>query len=144
MAAGIWTVTGSTRSDLIAGNVALGSGYKVGLVTSGSNISTASTTWAAVTAEVGTSSTGYTTGGIAVTLAGAGTTSVAIYFASNPMWTAGTANLTAHWAVLYKIGGDVVAFCLLDAGGGDVTITSTNTLTVKSDNTAGNPVFTLA
>jgi hypothetical protein len=144
MAAGIWTPTNSTRTDILAGNVAPGSGYKVALVTSGSNISPSSTTWAAVTSEVGTVSTGYATGGIAVTLVNAGTTSVALYFSSNPVWTAGTANLTAHWAVLYKVGGDVVAFCLLDAGGADVTVTSTNTLTVNSNNSAGNPVFTLA
>ena len=72
--AGPWILTNTTRSDIIAGNSATGSGYKVALVTSSSNISTSSTTWAGVTNEVANGN-GYTTGGVAVTLAATGTTS---------------------------------------------------------------------
>jgi hypothetical protein len=106
-------------------------------------VSATSTTWAAVTGEVGTTNTGYTTGGVAVTLVLAGTTSVTVSFSSNPTWTAGSAGLTAKWAVLYEVSGNVLCFVTLDSGGADVTATSGNTLTIDSDGTP-SPVFTLA
>jgi hypothetical protein len=143
MAAGPWLFTNTTRTKILNGQFVISSGsYKVALVTSASNISAASTTWAGVTGEVGTTNTGYATGGIAVSpLVLAGTTSVTTKFGTNPVWTAGTANLVAHWAVLYEVGGDVVAYCLLDSGGADVTTTSGNTLTIDS---ITNPLLTLA
>lgn len=140
---GAWTLTGNTRSDLIAGNVATGTGYKVALVTSTSNISTTSTTWANVTSEV-SNANGYTTGGVAVTLSDTGTTSVAVYFATNPSWVASGSGITAEWAVLYKTSGDVIAFCLLDDTPASVSVAPGNSLTIKSDNTSSNPIFTLA
>jgi hypothetical protein len=46
--------------------------------------------------------------------------------------------------VLYKSASDVLAFSLLDSAPADVTVASGNTLTIKSDNTASNPVLTVA
>jgi hypothetical protein len=142
-APGAWTLVNGARTDILAGNFPVGSGYKVALVTSSSNISASSTTWSGVTNEV-SSGNGYTTGGVAVTLADTGSTSVAVYFSSNPSWTASGGSIVARWAVLYKVSGDVVCYCLLDSTPADVTVSSGNTLTVKSDNTASNPVFTMA
>jgi hypothetical protein len=121
----------------------VGSGYKVALVTSTSNISASSTTWAGVTNEVA-SGNGYTTGGVAVTLSQTGTTSVNVYFSSNPSWTASGGSITARWAVLYKTASDVLAYSLLDSAPADVVVASGNTLTIKSDNPASNPVLTVA
>jgi len=46
--------------------------------------------------------------------------------------------------VLYKTVSDVLAYSLLDSAPADVVVASGNTLTIKSDNTASNPVLTVA
>lgn len=144
MAAGTWTFTNSARTKILNGQFDFDSdSFKCALFLSTSNLSTSSTTYAGLTNEVGTTNTGYTTGGIAVAFTLSGTTSVTASFTTNPQWTAGSANLTAKWAAVYEVGGDVVCFCTLDSGGADVTATEGNTLTIDSDGTP-NPVFTLA
>ncbi|WP_066901079.1 hypothetical protein [Mycolicibacterium houstonense] len=143
MAAGTWTVTNAGRTSLLNGTFDLDSdSWKVALVTSASNIGAASTTFAGVTNEVANAN-GYTTGGIAVSLVLAGTTSVTVSFASNPVWTATGSGITARWAVLYEVGGNVLAYVLLDSTPADVTATAGNTLTIDSDGTP-SPVLTLA
>lgn len=141
MAAGAWTATNTTRSKILTGQFAVGDTYKMALYTSGSNLGTGSTTYAGVTSEVGTTNTGYSTGGIAVALTQSGTTTVTVVMTTAPQWTAGSANLTAKWAAIYEVGGDVLCFATLDSGGADVTATNGNTLTVGSN---GGTVFTLA
>lgn len=142
MAAGTWTLTNAGRTNLLNGTFDIDSdSFKVALVTSSSNIGASSTTWAGVTNEV-SNGNGYTTGGIAVTLALSGTTSVTVSFSSNPVWTASGGSITARWAVLYEVSGNVLAYVLLDATPADVTATSGNTLTIDSDGTP-SPVFTL-
>jgi hypothetical protein len=142
-APGAWTLVNSARGDILNGTFVVGSGYKVALVTSSSNIAASSEAWSAVTNEVANGN-GYTTGGVSVTLSQTGTTSVNVFFASNPSWTASGGSITARWAVLYKTGSDVLAFSLLDSAPADVVVASGNTLTIKSDNTASNPVLTVA
>jgi hypothetical protein len=141
MAAGAWTATNTTRSKFLTGQFVLGDSYKMALFLSTSNLSVASTTFGGVTNEEGTTDTGYAAGGIAVALTQSGTTTVTVVTTTAPVWTAGSANLTAKWAAIYEIGGDIMFFALLDSGGADVTATSGNTLTVGSN---GGTVFTLA
>lgn len=142
MAAGAWTLTNTTRTKILNGQFVSSDSYKIALFLNTSNLSTSSTTFAGVTNEVGVTNTGYTAGGIAVSpLVLAGTTSVTAKLTTNPVWTAGSAGLTAKFACLYEVAGDVLAFCTLDSGGADVTATSGNTLTVDS---ITNPVYTLA
>jgi len=143
MAAGAFVLTNTARTKIMNGQFDLDTDtYKMALFTSASNLSTASTTYAGVTSEVGTTNTGYTTGGITVSpLVLSGTTSVTVKVTTNPVWTAGSANLIAKWVALYESGGDVVCFATLDSGGADVPTTSGNTLTV--DCTTG-PIFTVA
>jgi hypothetical protein len=142
MAAGTWTLTNSARTKILNGQFVSGDSYKVALFTSSSNLAVGSTTFAGCTNEVGTTNTGYTAGGIASVISLSGTTSVTYSSTTNPQWTAGSANLTAKWAALYEVGGDVVCFVTLDSGGADVTTTSGNTLTITID--ASHPFFTLA
>ena len=143
MAAGPWTFTNAARTNLLNGTHDIDSdSWKVALVTSSSNIGASTTTWAGVTGEVA-SGNGYTTGGISVTLTLSGTTSVTCSFADNPVWTATDSGITARRAVLYEVGGHVLAYHLLDATDVDVTTTAGNTLEIDSDGTPG-PVFTLA
>ncbi|ORA25154.1 hypothetical protein [Mycobacterium aquaticum] len=143
MAAGTWTLTNTARTNLLNGTFDLDSdSFKVALVTSSSNIGAGSTTWAGVTNEV-TNANGYTTGGIAVSLVLSGTTSVTVVFASNPVWTASGSGITARWAVLYEVSGNVLAYVLLDSTPADVTATAGNTLTIDSDGSP-SPVLTLA
>jgi hypothetical protein len=141
MAAGAWVFTNTTRSKFLTGQFALADSYKMALFLSTSNLTVASTTFAGCTNEVGVTNTGYTAGGTAVALTQSGTTTVTVVTTTAPVWTAGTANLTAKWAAIYEVAGDVVCFALLDSGGADVTATNGNTLTVGSN---GGTVFTLA
>lgn len=144
LTAGTWTPVNGARVSILSAGIdfTATSTYKVALVTSSSNISTSSTTWAGVTNEVANAN-GYTTGGVAVTMTATGTSSVPVIFSVNPAWTAAGGSITARWAVLYKISGNVIAFVLLDSSPADVTATSGNQITVDSDGTP-SPVLTLA
>jgi hypothetical protein len=142
MAAGAWTFTNSTRTNLLDALTDVDTdSYKMALFLSTSNLAAASNTYAALTNEVGTTNTGYSTGGIALAMTKSGTTTVTVVMTTAPVWTAGTANLTAKWAVIYEVGGNILCYATLDSGGADVTATSGNTLTVGSN---GGTVFTLA
>jgi hypothetical protein len=142
MAAGAWTFTNGGRSDILSAVVNIGTdSYKMALFLSTSNLSASSTTYAGLTNEVGTTNTGYTTGGNAVTLSKSGTTTVTVVQSAGIVWTAGTANLTAKWAVIYEVSGNVLCYATLDSGGADVTATSGNTMTVGGTSAT---VFTLA
>ena len=142
MAAGAWTFTNSGRANLLDALTDVDSDtYKMALFLSTSNLAAGSNTYAAITNEVGTTNTGYATGGIALAMTKSGTTTVTVVMTTAPIWTAGSANLTAKWAVIYEVSGNIVCYALLDSGGADVTATSGNTLTVGSD---GGTVFTLA
>lgn len=140
MAAGNWTFTNATRTNLSTGTYLDADSYKIGLFLSTSNIGAASTTYAALTGEVA-SGNGYTTGGNAVTLSRTGTTTVTFDTTDPTAWTASGAGFSSRFAILYEVAGNVVAYCLLDSTPADVTITAGNTLTLTI-NVSG--VFTLA
>ncbi|AEJ92568.1 hypothetical protein SEA_BARBARIAN_28 [Mycobacterium phage Barbarian] len=142
MAAGPWTPVDTTKTNLINGTFDLDSdSLKVGLVTSSGNISSSTTTWAGVTGEVANGN-GYTTGGVSVTLALSGTSTVTVKFTTNPVWTASGSGIAAKWAVLYEVGGNVIAYALLNSDGSTSTTTAGNTLTVNSN--GSNYIFTLS
>lgn len=143
--AGTWTLFNDSRTLLLQGSLKTGDTFKVMLFTNASNVTTSSTTCTTgLTNEVGTSNTGYTTGGVTITPSLSGTTSVTWSFGSNPTWTAGSSNLTAKWAVVCDTTSTYgLAFVTLDSGGADVTTTSGQTLTIDSDGSPG-PVFTFA
>lgn len=141
MAAGAWTFTDTGRTKLLDGTFDIDTdSYKCALFLSTSNIGAASTTYAGVTNEHANAN-GYTTGGIAVTFALTGTTTVKATFSSNPVWTASGGSIIARFAVVYEVAGNVLCYCLLDSTPADVTATTGNTLTVAA-NASG--VFTLA
>lgn len=141
MAAGTWTFTNTGRTKLLNGTFDLDSdSWKMALLLSTSNIGAASTTHAGVTNEHA-GNNGYTTGGIAVTLTLSGTTTVTVAIQTAPVWTASGGSIVARFAELYEVGGDVLAYALLDDTPGDVTTTDGNTLTVSED---GGTLLTLA
>lgn len=141
MAAGNWTFTDGARTRLLNGTFDIDTdSYKCALFLSTSNIGAASTTYAGVTNEHANAN-GYTTGGIAVALTLAGTTTVTVDVTTDPVWTASGGSITARFAVIYEVGGDVLCYALLDSTPADVTATTGNTLTVAM-NASG--VFTLA
>lgn len=130
MAASAWSFTNTGRTSLLNGTFDIDSdSYKVALFQSTSNIGAASTTYAGLTNEVAQAN-GYTTGGVAVTLTLAGTTTVTVDFQTNPSWTASGGSITARFAVLYEVSGNVVAYCTLDSTPADVVTTTGNTLTI--------------
>jgi hypothetical protein len=141
MAAGAWTFPNGARTRLLDGTFDVADdSYKMALFLSTSNIGAASTTYAGVTNEHANAN-GYTTGGIAVDLTLSGTTTVTVDIATDPVWTASGGSITARFAVIYEVGGDVLCYCLLDSAPADVTATTGNTLTVAAH---ASGVFTLA
>jgi hypothetical protein len=141
MAAGAWTFTNGARTNLLNGSVPVDSGtFKMALFLSTSNLGAASTTFAGVTNEHAAAN-GYTAGGESVDLTLAGTTTVTVDIATDPVWTASTGDIVARFAAIYEVGADILCFCLLDDSPADVTATDGNTLTVAA-NASG--VFTLA
>jgi hypothetical protein len=75
---------------------------------------------------------GYTTGGIAVTLALSGTTTVKVDVGTDPVWTASGGSIVAKWAAIYEVSGNILCYWLLDSTEADVTVTTGNTLTVAA------------
>ena len=129
MAAGNWLLTNIGRTKLLDGTFDIDSDtWKMALFLSTSNIGAASTTYAGLTNEHANAN-GYTTGGIAITLTLAGTTTVTVD-GNDPVWTASGGSIVARFAVLYEVGGNVLAYALLDSTPGDVTATDGNTLTI--------------
>ena len=142
MAAGAWTFTNSTRTNLLDALHDIDTDtHKMALFTSASDLAVTENTFAGVTGEVGTTNTGYSAGGASITLTKSGTTTVTVVQTAGVQWTAGTANLTAKYAAIYEVGGNIICFCTLDSGGADVTATNGNTLTVGGTSAT---VFTLA
>lgn len=141
MAAGAWQFPDGARTKLLNGTFDIDSDtWKIGLFLSTSNLGAASTTYAGVTNEHANAN-GYTTGGIAVTLTLAGTTTVTVD-GNDPVWTASGGSITARFAAIYEVGGSVLCYCLLEAvGPADVTATDGNTLTIQF---SVSGLFTLA
>jgi len=143
MAAGKWTLTNTGLTKLLDGTFDIDSDtWKMALFLSTSNLTVASTTYAALTNEVA-QAFGYLTGGSSIVLTLSGTTTVKIDIQTDPVWTATGGSLTAKWAVIYEVGGSILCFCLLDSGGADVTATDGNTYTVAA-NSAGVTTLTSA
>lgn len=130
MAAGAWTLTDTARSKILNGQFDLNTdSFKIALFLSTSNLTVASTTYAGVTNEHANAN-GYTTGGKALTCTvNVVSTTNANWDVDDQVWTASGGPITAKWAAIYEVGGDVVAFFLLDSGGADVTATDGNTFT---------------
>ena len=141
MPAGAWTFTNAGRTALLDGTFDINSDtWKMALFQSTSNIGAGSTTYAGLTNEVANAN-GYTTGGASISLTLAGTTTVTVDIATDPVWTASGGSITARFAVIYEVGGNVLCYCLLDNTPADVTATAGNTLTVAA---SASGVFTLA
>lgn len=130
MAAGAWTFPNASRKKVLDGTFDLDSdSFKMALFLSTSNIGASSTTYAGLTNEH-TNANGYTTGGKALTPSLTGTT-VVTFDVDDQVWTASGGSITARFAVIYEVGGDVLCYCLLDSTPADVTATDGNTFTVQ-------------
>jgi hypothetical protein len=140
MAAGAWVFTSEGRTKLLDGTLVYSDTYKCALFLSTSNIGSGSTVYSSLTNECANAN-GYLTGGIAVTLTVSGTTTVKVDFSTDPVWTASGGSITARFAVIYEVGGHVLAYCLLDSTPADVTATTGNTLTCAA---SASGIFTLA
>jgi len=141
MGAGAWTFTNGGRTSLLDGTFDIDSDtFKMALFLSTSNLGAASTTYAGVSNEVA-EAFGYLTGGNNATLTLAGTTTVTVDETTNPVWTANGGSITARFAAIYEVGGNVLCYCLLDSTPADVTATDGNTLTIQIH---ASGLFTLA
>jgi hypothetical protein len=141
MTATAWAFTNGGRTSQLDGTFDIDSDtWKMALFLSTSNLGATSTTYAGVTNEHANAN-GYTTGGESVTLTLAGTTTVTVDIDTDPVWTASGGSITARFAAIYEVGGNVLCYCTLDDTPADVTATDTNTLTVAAH---ASGVFTLA
>jgi hypothetical protein len=137
-----WAFTNTGRTKLLDNtgfDIDTGS-YKMALFLSTSNLGAASTTYAGVTNEVANAN-GYTTGGVAVTFTLSGTTTVTATLAGSAVWTASGGSITARFAAIYEVAGNILCFCTLDSTPADVTATDGNTFTVAA---SGSGIFSLA
>lgn len=140
-AAGNWTFTNNTRTYILNGTFDWDTdSFKEALLLSTSNIGASSTTYAGVTNEHANAN-GYTTGGIAVTITLAGTTTVTVDSSTDPVWTASGGSIVARFGLLYEVSGNVAAYFLLDSTPADVTATAGNTLTIQHH---ASGIYTLA
>lgn len=140
-AASAWVFTNGGRTNLLDGTFDINSDtWKMALFLSTSDLGATETTYAGVTNEHANAN-GYTTGGNSITLTLAGTTTVTVDISSDPVWTASGGSITARFAAIYEVSGNILVYCTLDSTPADVTATSGNTLTVAA-NASG--VFTLA
>ena len=140
MAADAWALTNGGAKLIADGSIPIDSGaFKIALYTVWNQITAASTVYA-VTNEVGTTNTGYSTAGASTPLTSATVTTndVAITQDAVTEWTAGTANLVAKQAVLYYDGATkyILCFAALDTGHGDVTATNGNKLQIGGTSAA--------
>lgn len=130
MAAGTWIFTDTLRTSLIDGTFDIDTDtFRIALFQSTSNLASGSTTYAGLTNEVATAN-GYVQNAKSVTLSISGTTSVTVDETTNPSWTASGGSITARFAVIYKVSGNVLCYCLLDSAPADVTATDGNSLTM--------------
>src|SRR3990167_1666688 len=147
VAAGNWTFTDASRTSLLDGTWDLDTDlFKIALhLVSGTQPGAGTTTWAGLSTSQHAANNGYTAGGLPLgagtPLELSGTTTVIVDESTNYVWTATGGSITARWAVLYEVGGDVVCYCLLDSTPADVTATDGNTLTVAM---SGSGIFTLS
>ena len=140
MAAGPWLFTNGGRTSLLDGTFDIDSDtYKMALFLSTSDLGAASTTYPATNEHA--NANGYLTGGIAIALTLAGTTTVTVDITTDPVWTAAGGSIVAKFACIYEVAGNILCYCLLEAGGADVTVTTGNTLTVAAH---ASGVFTLS
>lgn len=130
MSAGAWQLTTAGRTSLFNGDFDLDSDtFKCALFLSTSNIGAGSTTYAGLTNEHANAN-GYTTGGASITVGLSGTTTVT-FTLGDTTFTASGGSIVARFAVVYEVGGKVLAYTLLDSTPADVTITDGNQVVVK-------------
>ena len=140
MPASAWTFTNSAITKMLNGTFDLDSDtFRMALFLSTSNIGVASTTYAGLTNQHANAN-GYTTGGELIEFTLSGTTTVTVDIDTDPVWTASGGSITARYAVIYEVGGDVLCYSLLDTTPADVTATDGNPFTVAA-NASG--VFTI-
>ena len=130
-----WTFTNGGRMKLVDRTFTAGAGYKVALFQSTSNIGPTSTVYTSLTNQVAQAN-GYTTGGISVTTALSGTTTVTLSASPSMIWTASGGSIAARTAVLYQVSdGSIVAYStFMDATGTtptDMVVTDGNTFTLN-------------
>ncbi len=141
MAADTWSFVNGGRTNLLNGGFDIDTdSFKAALFLSTSNIGAASTTYAGLSNEHANAN-GYTTGGIAVTLTLAGTTTVTVDISSDPVWTASGGSITARFGVIYEVAGNVLLYTLLDNAPANISATDGNTLTLAAHSSG---LFTLA
>lgn len=129
MAAGVWQWTDAARKKLFDGTFDLDTDtFKMALFLSTSNIGASSTTYAGLTNEHANAN-GYTTGGQSITISLSGTTTVTCD-ATDVTWNATGGPITARYAVIYEVGGNVLLYSLLDTTPADVTAADGNPLTI--------------
>ncbi len=132
MAAGPWILTNTTLTKLHNGTFLPADSYKMALLVSAAALTPAVTSFAGVSTHDLSTANGYTNGGAACTLSVVSSDNTALTLdCTDVTWTASGGSIgPARYAVIYEVGGDIVAYMLLDATPADVTVTAGNDLDV--------------
>jgi len=128
--AGSLTFTYAMKAHLLKGEMDLDgtSVAKIAVVTSSSNISQSSDAFNSVTGEIQDS--GYTAGGLAVTLAVTAGTNATV--TTTDITFTAVDGFTARYAVLYEVAtGYVIGYATLNSAGTDVTVGAGTECTIK-------------
>jgi len=144
MAAGAWTFTNAGRTSLLDGTFDLDTDtFLMALhTTTGTQPGSGTTAWSGLSTSEHDANFGYTAGGKSMgVLELSGTTTVKVDDGADQVWTASGGSIVARWAVIYKSGGNVLCYCLLEDPAANVTATDGNTLTVALH---ASGIFTLA
>ena len=137
MAADAWTLHDKAKEYIGDGTIDLDNdSFKLALFTNASNVDTTSIeAYGTPTNEVGTTNTGYTTGGVALTGVTWTESSGTVTFDAVDLtdaWTAGSAGLTCRKACIYDTTATNTILCstVLENGGTDIDVTDGNTLSI--------------
>lgn len=140
MAALAWVFPDNAKLRLLDDTFDLNSDtFKMALhLSTGTQPSTSTTAWSGLSTSEHAAANGYTAGGntVAFTLSQSGA-SGKIDITTDPTFTASGGNMVFKWAVIYEVGGDVLCYSQLDSGGGNITVTDGNSLTIQANATNG-------
>lgn len=148
MAADAWVVHDKFKEYLGDGTIDMDADvFKVALFLTGSNAGTTSIDALSAVTNQHANANGYLTGGVIVAGTWVEATGTVTFDVADAVWTAASGSIVCKFACIYDdtvttpVVDPVIASCDLENGGGSITVTDTNQLTIQIN---ANGIFQLA